>query len=117
MQTREKLKAIYKVLDEKLAKDIKVLNIEKISSVADYFVIASGSSLRQVTALEDAVNDELAKYGENPRSVEGKVSATWILMDYGDIVVNIFEPDVRQTYNLERLWVDAKVEGMETVQA
>lgn len=113
MQTREKLEAIYKVLDDKLAKDIKVLNVSGISSITDYFVIASGNSQRQVTALEDAVNDELAKNGENPRSVEGKTSATWILMDYGDIIVNIFEPSVRETYNLERLWVDAKVEQMQ----
>jgi len=104
--TKEILKIAYEALAEKKADDIKVIDISKISTIADYFIITNGDNPLQVQALADNVTEKLAKAGVKPRSVEGMQSANWVLMDYNDIIINVFSKDDRKFYNLERIWGD-----------
>lgn len=99
-------KEIVKILDNKKAEDIKAIKISELTVIADYFVIANGTSSTHVRSLAEEVEDAVAKTGVKPRSVEGRTTG-WILLDYGDVVVHIFTPSDRQYYDLERLWSDA----------
>lgn len=94
-------------MDSKKAKDIRLIKIEGISSLGDYFVVASASNTTQVKAIADEVEDEMTKLGLEPNRVEGRQSAQWILMDYYDVMVHVFLDEARNFYNLERLWSDA----------
>ena len=107
MDRTELMKNIVATLDNKKATDIKSLEITELTSVADYFVIATGTSGTHIRALADEVQDSLTKQGVEPKSVEGK-STGWILLDYGTVVVHVFTPDQRELYSLEHLWGDAK---------
>lgn len=98
----------YEALDEKKAEDIKIIEIGEISSIADYFVIASGTNASQVSALVDSVDGMLGKAGFTPKRIEGVRSSNWVLMDYGDIVVHVFASEDRLYYDLERIWRDGK---------
>lgn len=93
-------------IDAKNGTDIQVLDIAEISSIADYFVIASGNSERQVKAIADNIEYEAGKLGIDAKGIEGEREARWILMDYYDVVVHIFHEQERQFYDLERLWKD-----------
>ena len=95
-------------LDNKKANDIKVIDIEKVSSLADYFIIASGSNRNQVQAMADNVDEVLGRAGYPVKQIEGYSTANWILMDYGDIVIHIFDEENRLFYDLERIWRDGK---------
>lgn len=103
----EIVKKACEAIDDKKGEQIAVLNIGKISSMADYFIIASASSERQVKAIADNVEDELGKNEINVKGKEGHNTSRWILLDYGDIMVHIFHNEEREFYNLERLWKDA----------
>ena len=107
MDRTELMKNIVATLDNKKATDIKSLEITELTAVADYFVIATGTSGTHIRALADEVQDALTKQGVEPRNVEGK-STGWILLDYGTVVVHVFTPDQRELYSLEHLWGDAK---------
>lgn len=107
MTSLEQAKAIVKVMDSKKAKDIKLVEIKGLSSLGDYFVIASASNTTQVKAIADEVEDEMSKLGIEPNRVEGRQSAQWILIDYYDVMVHIFLEESRNFYNLEHLWSDA----------
>lgn len=98
-----------KALEEKKAQDIKVLDIEAVSSIADYFIIAAGSNVNQVQAMADNVEVCLAKAGYQPKQIEGYRGASWILMDYGDVVMHIFDEENRKFYDLERIWRDGSL--------
>ncbi|MBS5523106.1 MAG: ribosome silencing factor [Clostridiales bacterium] len=95
-------------LEDKKAIDIKIIDIREVSVIADYFIIASGSNKNQVQALADNVSEALGKAGYSPKQVEGYQSASWILMDYTDIIVHVFSEDDRLFYDLERIWRDGK---------
>ncbi len=95
-----------KALDSKKASDIKAIRIEDLTTIADYFVIASASSTTQLKALADEVEYELEKQGVSCHHREGMQSQEWILIDYGDIVVHIFIKDSRAFYNLDKMWSD-----------
>ncbi len=97
-----------KALDSKKAKDIQVVDIKGLSTLGDYFVIASGQSTTQVRALADEVDERLSKLGIEPKRVEGYGSSLWILQDYGDVIVHLFNQETREFYALERLWADGK---------
>ncbi|MDK2799410.1 MAG: ribosome-associated protein [Clostridiales bacterium] len=99
---------IVQILDDKKAKDIEVLDISNVSLLADYFVICSGNSTTQIKALADEVEEKLAELGYIPIHKEGYSSSSWILLDYGEIVVHIFHYESRSFYNLEHLWSDAR---------
>lgn len=107
MTSLEKAKLMAKVLDSKKAYDIQLLEIGKLSSLGDYFLLATGSNTSQVNAMAQEVEDAMTKQGEEPRRVEGYQSSQWILLDYYDVMVHIFLEDTRKFYNLERLWCDA----------
>lgn len=94
------------VLINKKALDVMVIDITEKSSFADYFVIASGGSERQVGTLADEIEDQFAKEGILTRSVEGKKTSGWILMDFGDVIVNIFTVEQRERYKIEKVWSD-----------
>lgn len=102
----EKLRIIVEALDSKIAKDITALKVDGVTVIADYFVIASGTSNTQVRALADEVEYKMQLAGYEPRQIEGRTSG-WILLDYHDIVVHVFLEGERDHYNLEKLWVDA----------
>ncbi len=104
----EKLKTIIKAMDSKLADDIQVIEIGDLTIVADYFVIANGDSTTQTKAIADEVDFQLGQKGIPPLRTEGYSGATWIVLDYGDIVVHVFNKETRNYYNLERLWSDGK---------
>lgn len=107
MTSLEQARKIVQVMDSKKAKDIRLIKIEGISSLGDYFVVASASNTTQVKAIADEVEDEMTKLGLEPNRVEGRQSAQWILMNYYDVMVHVFLDEARNFYNLERLWSDA----------
>ena len=98
-----------KALEDKKAKDIKVLKITEQTVLADYFVICSGSSAPHIKALVDEVDRQLSEAGEPPTRREGLRSDIWVLMDFGCVVVHVFTEEARKFYDLERLWSDSKV--------
>ena len=102
-----KLQTIVKALDDKKAEDITVLKVGSLTIVADYFVIAAGTSNTHVRALADEVEFKLHEAGFEPRQIEGKATG-WILLDYHDVVVHVFMKDQREFYSLEKLWADAE---------
>lgn len=108
MTTQEKLEKIVHILDEKKAQDIQAIGITNLSIIADYFIIATGTSTTQVKSLADEVEYQLGLAGVEPRGVEGVRSANWIVLDYNDIVVHVFYRDTRAEYQLERLWADGE---------
>ena len=108
MDSKELTKIIYSALDDKKGENIKILDISKVSVIADYFVIANGSNINQVQALADNVKEELYKLGLEPKNVEGHRSASWILLDYTDVIVHVFSRDDRFFYDLERIWRDGR---------
>jgi ribosome-associated protein len=100
----EKTRLCAMAADEKKAEDIVVLDVQPLSSVADYFLICSGSSDRQVKAIADAIEEQLRQHGEKPLAIEGYQEATWVLIDSADLVIHIFDDETRRFYDLERLW-------------
>ncbi|TJX63142.1 ribosome silencing factor [Soehngenia saccharolytica] len=103
--TNDKLEIIKKAIEDKKGFDIEILDIKKISSIADYFVIASGNSTTQVLSIVDEIEYKMTLNGyETIAGKEGYSSAKWIILDYDDVVVHIFKKEDREYYNLERLW-------------
>ena len=97
-----------KALDSKKAQSIRVLKVQDLTVLADYFVIASGTSTTQVGALADEVDYQLGLADVHPNHVEGYDSKNWILLDYGDVMVHVFVPGSRDFYDLEHLWADGE---------
>ena len=108
MESREIAKLACEALSDKKAGDIQVIDIGEISVIADYFIIADGDNQNQLEAMRDAVDEALYKAGIEVKQVEGNNKSTWILMDYGDIIVHIFSKQDRLFYDLERIWRDGK---------
>jgi ribosome-associated protein len=105
----EEVKLAIASASEKKAFDITALDLREVTSFAEFFVIASGSNQRQVQAISDEIDEQLKKQLQvRPIRIEGYNSAEWILLDYGDFIVHIFEQKAREFYDLERLWRDAK---------
>lgn len=103
---RELAEIAAKALDSKKGKDIKLIRIDKITTLAEYFVICTGTSNTQINALGDEVEKELTQAGEEPLHREGYRGGTWVLLDYGCIAVHVFNAEAREFYGLERLWRD-----------
>ena len=98
-------------MEDKKAQDIKIIDIEKVSTLADYFIIASGNNRNQVQAMADNVDEVLAKAGYQAKQTEGYRNANWILLDYGDVVIHLFDEENRLFYDLERIWRDGEEIG------
>ena len=108
MTSKELAGKIVKILDSKKALDIRVIGISDLTIIADYFVLATGTSNTQVKALADEVEYQLKQQDIMPSRIEGYNSSSWILVDYGNVVVHIFQKDTRDFYSLERLWADGE---------
>lgn len=102
------VKALVRALDKHKAEDIRVIEVGDLTTLADTFVIAEGSSSTQVRALADYAEEELRGAGIEPLRVEGYRSQGWIILDYGDVVAHVFHRDTRKFYDLERLWKDGR---------
>lgn len=107
---RDTVNDIVKALEDKKADDVKLIDISEISDIADYFVIATANNTSQMDAMQDAVDEYMTKAGISAKSIEGHVRdrSNWILMDYRDIIVHIFDKEAREFYNLDRIWKDGK---------
>lgn len=101
-------KTAYQALDEKKGEDIKIIEISQISIMADYFIIANGTNQSQVQAMVENVQEKMHGAGYEVKRVEGNRSSSWVLLDYGDVVVHVFDKEDRLFYDLERLWSDGK---------
>ena len=99
---------IAKILDKKKAHDVRVLKVESLTVLTDYFVIASGTSTTQVASLADEVEYELSQKGIEPYTTEGFDSKNWVLLDYSNVIVHVFVPNSRAYYDLEHLWADGE---------
>ncbi len=108
-------KAAWEALSDKKANNIVILDIGEISVIADYFIIADGGSPSQINALVDNVEEKLAELNVRPVNIEGIQNASWVLMDYGDIIIHIFSKNDREFYDLERIWADCKEVDADTL--
>lgn len=109
MTSKELTKLAVAALEDRKAEDVTVIDISEISPIADYFIIANGTNQNQLQAMRDAADEALYKAGVIVQQIEGNQSSTWILMDYGDIIIHIFSKEDRLFYDLERTWRDGKV--------
>lgn len=107
-ESKELLETVVKAADNKRAENIIALDVQKISLLADYFVIMQADSERQVKAIADNIQEQTEKNGFDVRDVEGKDGANWVLIDLGDVVAHVFKAETRKFYNLEKLWADAE---------
>lgn len=109
-------KLAIEALEDKKAEEIKVIDISEVSVIADYFIIAGGTNRSQIQALADNVDEKLGRVGHPSKQVEGYDTANWILMDFGDVIVHIFDKENRLLYDLERIWRDGKQVDIESLQ-
>lgn len=115
MTIEEQVKVAFQALEAKKAEDIRVIDIRGISTIADYFIVASGSNQSQLQAMEDSVGQKMREIGMTQPKVEGNRNSTWILMDYGDFIVHIFSEEDRLFYDLERIWTDGREVEIESL--
>ncbi len=109
MKLLDIVKQAVSALEDKKAEDITVIDISEVSSIADYFIISNGSNANQLAAMRDAVDEAFYKAGINAKQVEGNNNSTWILIDYTDVIVHLFDKEDRLFYDLERIWKDGTV--------
>lgn len=114
-QPKEMARIAYHALADKKGEDIKIIDIAGVSVLADYFLIASGSNESQIRAMVDNVEEELQKAGYAVKQREGYGSGNWVLMDFGDIIVHVFDKENRLFYDLERIWRDGKTIEIESL--
>ena len=107
LDVRAALREVVSAAQDRKAIDLKVLNVDEVSDFTEYFLICSGSSERQVKAIGEAVEEKLRRDGVRPLGIEGLRQGSWILIDYGEFVVHIFDDETRSHYGLERLWADS----------
>ncbi len=101
-------KIAIQVLEDKKGEDIRVIDISDLSVLADYFIIATGNNRTQVQAMADEVEQKLGRAGAVPRQIEGYQAANWVLLDFGDVIIHIFDAQNRLFYDLERIWKDGR---------
>ncbi len=107
-KSAEMAKLVIEALEDKKAEDIKIIDISEVSVIADYFIIAGGSNANQLQALSSHVEEKLGGAGYPVKQIEGYDTANWILMDFQDVIVHIFDKENRLLYDLERIWRDGK---------
>ncbi len=108
IDSKDMTKLAIAALEDKKAEDIRVIDISEVSILADYFIIANGTNRSQIQAMTNNVEEALGRAGCPVKQIEGYDTANWILMDFGDIIVHVFDKDNRLFYNLERIWRDGK---------
>ena len=109
MNSNEIAKLAISALEDKKAEDIKVIDISEVSVIADYFIIANGTNRNQIQTLSDHVEETLGRAGVELKQVEGYNFANWVLLDFRDVIVHIFDKENRLFYDLERIWRDGKM--------
>lgn len=109
MNSKEIAKLAITALEDKKAEDIKVIDISEVSVIADYFIIANGTNRSQIQALSDNVEEMLGKAGVHLRQIEGYDNANWVLLDFQDVIIHVFDKENRLFYDLERIWRDGKL--------
>lgn len=114
-QALNMVKIAYQALDDKMGEDIKVIDIRGISTIADYFIIADGSNKNQVQAMVDNVQEELEKAGYSMKQMEGYRDGSWVLLDFHDIIIHVFDRENRLFYDLERIWKDGVEVNIEEI--
>lgn len=107
-KSMEMAKLAIEALEDKKAEDVRMIDISEVSVIADYFIIAGGSNRSQIQALCDNVEEKLGRAGTPVKQIEGYDTANWVLLDFGDIIVHIFDKENRLLYDLERIWRDGK---------
>ena len=107
-QGKDMIRIIYDALADKKGEDIKVIDISEISVIADYFVIVNGNSDSQIQALVENVEEKMHKAGYSMKQREGGRGGSWVLLDYGDVIVHVFDRESRSFYHLEHIWNDGK---------
>lgn len=115
MESREMARIAVKALEDKKGEDIRIIDISTVSVIADYFIIANGSNVNQVQALADNVQEQLYKAGVEARNIEGYSNASWILMDFNDVIVHVFSSEDRLFYDLERIWRDGQLISVDEI--
>lgn len=108
IEIKKMVKLAIDALEDKKAEDICVIDISEVSVLADYFIIAGGSNTSQIQAMSDVVDEKLGKAGYPLKQIEGYQNANWVLLDFGDIIVHVFDKENRLFYDLERIWSDGK---------
>lgn len=116
MNTKETALLAVNALEDKKAEDVRIIDISEISTIADYFIIADGNNKSQIQAMADNVSEILGRAGVNLRQMEGYQNANWILMDFQDVIIHIFDRENRLFYDLERIWRDGVLIGKETLE-
>lgn len=106
--SKEIARLVIDALEDKKAEDIKVIDISQLTIIADYFIIAGGSNRSQIQALSDNVAEKLGRAGHPLKQMEGYDTANWVLMDFGDVIVHVFDKENRLLYDLERIWRDGR---------
>lgn len=106
--SNEIARLVIEALEDKKAEDIKVIDISQLTVIADYFIIAGGSNRSQIQALSDNVAEKLGRAGHPLKQTEGYDTANWVLMDFGDVIVHVFDKENRLLYDLERIWRDGR---------
>ncbi|MCR5715930.1 MAG: ribosome silencing factor [Lachnospiraceae bacterium] len=109
MELKDAVKSIVSIIEDKKGEDIRVIDISEVSVIGDYFIIASGNNRSQIQAMADDIDEKLGKAGLIQKNIEGYQNANWVLMDFGDIIVHLFDQENRVFYDLERIWRDGKV--------
>ncbi len=109
MNSKDIAKLAITALEDKKAEDIKVIDISEVSVIADYFIIVSGTNRSQIQTLSDHVEETLGRAGVQLKQVEGYDNANWVLLDFRDVIVHIFDRENRLFYDLERIWRDGKM--------
>ena len=108
MTSKELVKLAVSALEDKKGEDIKIIDITEVSVIADYFIIAGGNNRNQVQAMADFVDETIGKNGGTLKQIEGYDAGNWVLLDFADVIVHIFDKDNRLFYDLERIWRDGK---------
>ncbi|MGN0278328.1 MAG: ribosome silencing factor [Lachnospiraceae bacterium] len=108
-KSKEMAKLTIQALEDKKAEDIKVIDISEVSVIADYFIIANGTNRSQIQAMADNVEETLGRAGYPLKQIEGYQNANWVLLDFNDVIIHIFDKENRLFYDLERIWRDGKL--------
>lgn len=120
IETKEILERIAKIIDDKKGEDIVIIDIKGLSSFADYFLNVTAGNVRQVESLADEIHKRLLAMEVEPKNIEGKANSGWILIDTGDIIINVFGREEREKYQIEKIWSDGKITeytGSESLEA
>ncbi len=116
MNTKKTALLAVNALEDKKAEDVRIIDISQISTIADYFIIADGSNKSQIQAMADNVSEVLSRAGVSLKQMEGYQNANWVLMDFQDVIIHIFDRENRLFYDLERIWRDGVLTDKEKLE-